>query len=233
MKHLLRFVSERQVISPQIPKISTVLDDMVYPDVMSCDNGYMSGGNLDAVDETGIDAYIATGKGENKGATSSAAGDQEITKSAFAYDASRDCFVCPVGNILELKSSAVDGKKTYQAKSDDCSGCSSRHRCCTSKNGAPRMITTDDKEPLRQAMIEKMKKESSQKIYKRRKTIVEPVFGQIKKVMGFRGFSLRGVLKVSGEFSLVCATHNIKKIVNSIRGGVVIYNKGNLIPMTA
>ncbi len=40
--------------------------------------------------------------------------------------------------------------------------------------------------------------------------IVEPVFGQIKNG-GFHGFSLRGKEKVAGEFSLVCAAHNLKK----------------------
>ena len=38
---------------------------------------------------------------------------------------------------------------------------------------------------------------------------------------GFRGFSLRGKEKVAGEFSLVCATHNIKKIAKAIVKGVV------------
>ena len=72
------------------------------------------------------------------------------------------------------------------------------------------MITSDDKEPLRQAMFDKMKQDESRKIYKKRKTIVEPVFGQIKARLGFRGFSVRGMMRAGGEFSLVCATHNIK-----------------------
>ncbi len=55
----------------------------------------------------------------------------------------------------------------------------------------------DDKEALRQSMREKMEQESSKEVYKKRKTIVEPVFGQIKNT-GFRGFSLRGREKVSG-----------------------------------
>ena len=40
---------------------------------------------------------------------------------------------------------------------------------------------------------------------------VEPVFGQIKN-RGFRRFSLRGLFKVRGEFSLVCAVHNLVKL---------------------
>jgi len=63
-----------------------------------------------------------------------------------------------------------------------------------------------------------MEQESSKEIYKKRKKIVEPVFGQIKN-SGFRGFSMRGYEKASGEFSLACAVHNFRKIVKShIRG---------------
>ena len=65
-------------------------------------------------------------------------------------------------------------------------------------------------------MAEKMKKDSSKKIYRKRKIIVEPVFGQIK-TGGFRRFSLRGFKKVGGEFSLVCAVSNFKKIVNTTK----------------
>ncbi len=54
-----------------------------------------------------------------------------------------------------------------------------------------------------------------------RKTIVEPVFGVIKSVMGFQSFSLRGKQKTSGEFSLVCGAYNIKKIVIATRKGEV------------
>jgi len=60
-------------------------------------------------------------------------------------------------------------------------------------------------------MNSKMATEPAKVIYGKRKTIVEPVFGQIKN-SGFRGFSVRGKEKVAGEFSMVCAAHNFKKI---------------------
>jgi hypothetical protein len=49
-------------------------------------------------------------------------------------------------------------------------------------------------------------------IYAKRKTIVEPVFGQIKQSRGFRQFLLRGITKVKGEWSLICTTHNLLKL---------------------
>ena len=49
-------------------------------------------------------------------------------------------------------------------------------------------------------------------IYAKRKTIVEPVFGQIKQARGFRQFLLRGVAKVRAEWSLICTTNNLLKL---------------------
>lgn len=48
--------------------------------------------------------------------------------------------------------------------------------------------------------------------YRLRKQVVEPVFGQIKQAMGFRSFLLRGMKKVSAEWSLVCTAHNLRKM---------------------
>jgi transposase len=49
-------------------------------------------------------------------------------------------------------------------------------------------------------------------IYSRRKTVVEPVFGQIKQARGFRQFLLRGLGKVQGEWAMICLTHNLLKL---------------------
>jgi hypothetical protein len=48
--------------------------------------------------------------------------------------------------------------------------------------------------------------------YRLRKQTVEPVFGIIKSARGFRQFLLRGMSKVSAEWSLLCAAHNILKL---------------------
>ena len=48
--------------------------------------------------------------------------------------------------------------------------------------------------------------------YRRRKAIVEPVIGWIKEVLGFRRFSLRGVAKARGEWTVVCLAVNLKRL---------------------
>jgi transposase len=61
-------------------------------------------------------------------------------------------------------------------------------------------------------MREKLKTEIGRAIYKQRKLIVEPVFGQVKEVRGFRRFSFRGLQKNEAEWSLICLTHNLLKL---------------------
>jgi hypothetical protein len=64
----------------------------------------------------------------------------------------------------------------------------------------------------KEKMAGKLRTPAGRALYARRKVIVEPVFGQIKGVRGFRRFLLRGLAKVRGEWRLVCLTHNLLKI---------------------
>ena len=61
-------------------------------------------------------------------------------------------------------------------------------------------------------MMRKLQTRAGRAVYAARKTIVEPVFGQIKEARGFRHFLLRGLVKVRGEWALVCLSHNILKL---------------------
>jgi len=69
--------------------------------------------------------------------------------------------------------------------------------------------------PREASRVERMERKLETKvgaaIYATRKSIVEPVFGQIKQARGFRQFLLRGIEKVRSEWALICMTHNLLK----------------------
>ena len=67
----------------------------------------------------------------------------------------------------------------------------------------------------RERMARKLRTKKGRETYSKRKQIVEPVFGQIKEVRGFRRFLLRGLENVSGEWDLICLTHNLLKLFRS------------------
>jgi transposase len=225
-QHLTQNENDKKEVGPALREIQETIGDL--PNKVSLDNGYSSGANLQEIENKQIDAYVATGREGKKDPRPIDECDREIKKTDFSYDSEGDFFVCPAGYTLPLKSTGKDGKKIYQATKEACDGCVYQNRCCKSQKGQARTITTDDKEPLRQQMIEKMEQEQSKQIYKKRKEIVEPVFGQIKN-SGFRGFHLRGFKKASGEFSLICAVHNIKKVVRALLRAAVCPVTGKIL----
>jgi transposase len=61
-------------------------------------------------------------------------------------------------------------------------------------------------------MKHRLKTKSGKALYAMRKSTIEPVFGIIKSVMGFRQFLLRGLDAVKGEWDLVCIAFNLKRL---------------------
>jgi len=64
----------------------------------------------------------------------------------------------------------------------------------------------------KQRMARKLRTQRGRAVYAKRKGIIEPIFGQVKQGLGFRQFSLRGLVSMRGEWRLVCAAHNLLKL---------------------
>lgn len=68
-----------------------------------------------------------------------------------------------------------------------------------------------------EAMRSKLLSDEGRGLYRLRKAIVEPVFGQMKEGRGFRRFSFRGLAHVTAEWDFMCLTHNLLKLFQ-VRG---------------
>jgi hypothetical protein len=232
-QHVSKEANDKKEIKPALENLLETTGSR--PSKLSADNGYMSGDNLEAVKASEIDAFIATHKEEKKSKSSIDSSSRKLQKSDFVYREEDDSFICPAGHTLVLKSKGQDGRRVYQSDSVVCADCRYRNRCCRSTRDRGRTISTDCHEAIRQEMNDKMESEAAKEIYGKRKGIVEPVFGQTKNT-GFTGFSMRGHEKSGGEFSLVCAAHNFKKIMRAIAKGVTSIGRaelGNLTTMPA
>jgi transposase len=75
----------------------------------------------------------------------------------------------------------------------------------------PALPPPEDATP-REKMAYKLQTEVGRAIYRLRKCTVEPVFGCLKEVLGFRQFSLRGLEAVTGEWCLLCLARNLKRL---------------------
>jgi Transposase DDE domain len=81
----------------------------------------------------------------------------------------------------------------------------------------PTFFTQTDEPPpedasLKVKMAFRLQTQPGREIYRLRKCTVEPVIGIIKEVLGFRQFSLRGLLAAAGEWTLVCLAFNVKRL---------------------
>jgi hypothetical protein len=72
-------------------------------------------------------------------------------------------------------------------------------------------LLPEDAKPI-DRMRNKLKTVAGRKVYAERKSTVEPVFGIVKQVLGFRQFFLRGLEAVSGEWTLVSIAWNMKRM---------------------
>jgi len=82
-------------------------------------------------------------------------------------------------------------------------------------------LKAEEEPPKNPTAVEMMKHrlqtKEGKEIYAQRKSTIEPIFGVIKHVIGFRQFMLRGFEKVKGEWSLICIAYNLKRL-HTIRG---------------
>ena len=86
-------------------------------------------------------------------------------------------------------------------------------------------LSPSDEATIKEQMAYRLKTKEGRAKYKKRKETVEPVFGIIKSVLGFRQFLLRGLDKVNIEWDLVTLAYNFKKLHK--------LSKGSLVPVAA
>jgi transposase len=111
-----------------------------------------------------------------------------------------DAGYCSEANIQALHTSGID---PYIATGRQTHG----ERLAPAPRGRPPTGLT-----ARERMARTLRTVAGRRIYALRKTIVEPVFGQIKQGRGFRQFLRRGVLAVGEEWALICTAHNLLKL---------------------
>lgn len=132
---------------------------------------------------------------------------REYKSDRFLYDSVNDTYTCPEGQVLVHL-----GGKQRRYGTPACTNCSARARCTNNKKGRI-VLRNQNAEALER--LQKRMTASPERI-KKRGQIVEPIFGIIKRNLGFLGFSLRGKSKVNGEFSLVALAYNLRRVLNLV-----------------
>jgi hypothetical protein len=179
-------------------------------DEVLADSGYQSDANLLAAETKGSTPYIASGQGESS---------VEITLvEQLSTNGIPNEYFCPAGKQLPVRSRRNDGKTVVQFSQEFCVGCPLQSSCqLFKKTGTIRTITivSEKHRQARAANLTRLRADKGKEIYRRRKAIVEPVFGNIKSNKGMR-ILVKGVRKVDLWWKMAATAHNLEKIVRSM-----------------
>jgi hypothetical protein len=177
--------------------------------IMKGADGFVQAYNAQAVVEEGSQLIVAqavTQEANDKQQVIPMVAAVEHQSGQMPTQVLADSGYCSEGNLEHLEQKPVDvyiatGRQKHGHKPESCK-----------RGPLPQGATRVDK------MRRKLQTKTGAAVYAARKSIVEPVFGQIKQARGFRQFLLRGINKVRGEWALVCATHNILKMYRLCHG---------------
>lgn len=187
------------------------------PKEVSADAGYSTGKTLNFIKENQINAYLPDGRMNSE--VNEQTLEEKLNKydrRNFVYDKIKDQYICPEEKpMVFFRNSKRKGVNYKIYRGINCRECLKRDECISKQhlnaiNNREILIYENDdvKAELRKKLLTKEGKER----YRKRQSTVEPVFAQIKQVMQFKEFLLRGIEKVKTEFSLICSIHNIKKL---------------------
>ena len=175
------------------------------PDEALVDNGY---NKLDLIEEIekkepGLKLYVPQQKTkEEKGAIS------------FEYDADKDEYKCSEGKRLVLfqRNKIHRGSQSNVYRGIECEGCPIRSQCTKAPKG--RILHRYVNQTWRDEYKKKMSSKESTEKMKKRRSLVEHVFGTMKYWMGKIPLKLRGRDKVSTEIRLYATAYNLKRLIN-------------------
>jgi transposase len=189
------------------------------------DGGYFGGEVIKACEDEKITAYVPVpelGNAKRRGL---------FSREEFAYDASRDVYVCPQGAELTVMSRTSRKAARYRKEfrvyaTQQCQGCPLRAQCTTSKYG--RRI----KRWVHQEVLERLqaRMRGHPEMLVLRKALAEHPFGTIKVAMNHDRFLLKGLKHVATEIKLTVLSYNFKRVM-SILGVATMIEKLKLQPV--
>lgn len=242
---VLNEINEPSAVIPMVERVEANFGQR--PDQLLADSAFATGGNLSALSALGIEGLMPVecvlSSAENPSDRSDPsqpvpeadwpklplfARTKKLDRSAFVYDAERDCYWCPQGRQLSFwhhkiktRESCEDSKyRVYRCPS--CEGCGLAKMCLADK-AKVRTVSHDQHESIRQVAAARLRTASGKKAYARRAHLAETPNAVIKHVMGLRQFLLRGLDKVRTEWLWACTAFNIRKllaIMGKVRAGM-------------
>jgi hypothetical protein len=181
---------------------------------LSFDNGYHSQKLIALDGKDGINILVSQ-KGEGKQIS-----DQSPETKGFKYNREKDAFICPSDKELAFKTEVnINGKVLKKYQINGCTNCNLNNNCFkpdTKNKRQKSKLIDSEKVELREtyeAYQEKMTQPDVVNEYKKRMSTVEPVYAHMTNHKKSERFHVWGLLKAGIEFTLMCISHNILKLL--------------------
>src|SRR5215207_7647341 len=178
----------------------------LQPRSVTADAAYGTTENIAAIEKAGIRAYTALGRPRKRTSL--------FGRDAFTYDAEKDLYTCPKGEILRRQGYDYRERSIrYATKPSACKACALKARCTKSTKG--RWIRHSFEEEYLERARAYRDTEPYRKAMRKRAVWVEPLFGEAKDWHGLRRFRLRRLEKVNVEALLIASGQNLKRLLAS------------------
>jgi len=171
--------------------------------VLCGDAGFFSAANILYTIGKGIDFYASFPESKSP-----------YAKDKFVYNEQLDSYTCPNGYVLDLQAYRLSNDIDIRLYSneDACHSCPNSKDCAKAKDGVRRIERNMVDDKLRDDAKTKAQSELGKEILYQRKSVPEPVWGNIITQDGFTQSHFRGIEKAGKEFDLHCAFQNIRKL---------------------
>jgi hypothetical protein len=180
------------------------------PEAVCADAAYASGRNRERLEERGIRLISPPPK------PITYTGRDYFTTEDFAYDASRDVFICPAGRTLKCVGVVKDRpqQKRYRALRTDCRVCSLKTRCTVAER---RTLKVGVHHAALVRLRADAKTDSFKELYHARSPVIEGVFAEAKQWHGLRRAWRRGLSNMLIQSLLTAAVLNFKRLMTAQR----------------
>jgi transposase len=191
-----------------IPEIIEEINERLghMPEVMGLDAGYHCAPVCKQLADAGIQGVIGYRRHTHKG--------EHLGKYRFDYDPIENCYVCPMKQRLEWKTTNRQGFREYWSDSGQCANCPKRQQCFGEK-ASRRVVTRHVWQDLLDGVDTYTKTPAGRQLYAWRKETIERSFADAKQLHGFRYARGRGLASMHEQSFLSAAAQNIKKIAKA------------------
>jgi IS5 family transposase len=179
-----------------------------FAETTVADSGYNTAEGLGAAEEMKADVLVALKQTKRQ--------VEPYHSMHFTYDEATDSVRCPQDQTLVREGTRNHKDKPYPVQTYRCrvsASCPVAAQCSSDRRG--RVIEIS---PHHAAVVRNREHPNARALLMQRQMVVERAFAEIKETLGLRRWTVRGLLKVRSQWTMMCAAMNLRRMVAARAG---------------